>query len=410
VSDSVGTLVVVAVIALLVVLGVSMVSLYAAGRKLRRRGYTPPAIGLMIAACAVLTLALGGVLFVALGSAAAGALTFVSAFMAGTPALFATLAHLLPQRSARAAGARSVRSPSHLLAYAGALLTAAFLAFTLSTPFFVPDVTFDNVLTLALGLAVMTAALIGRGRQFGAQMQAPRTLEAALADDPRAPVLYLREFRQESLPFISSSHADLRPQLKRAYKWIPLVSATFSGATLEEYLTPAIEHRFGPLVALGNPEDYMQPLGAARHYAADQDWQWHFAQLALAARAVVLQLGASDQLAWETGHLLQAGLATKLFVLVGPRALPSRSDPMKRWAWRWQQARWAEFRAGMARAGYRLPEECPPPSVIGFDREGVATVMACQGSLAAERYVELIAAHLDQAGAAQADSAAAAAV
>jgi hypothetical protein len=53
------------------------------------------------------------------------------------------------------------------------------------------------------------------------------------------------------------------------------------------------------LVALGSPEDYLAPAGAARLYAKDSDWTQHVDLLARNARSIVVEVGASANLRWE---------------------------------------------------------------------------------------------------------------
>lgn len=202
-------------------------------------------------------------------------------------------------------------------------------------------------------------------------------MDDVLKHDKRPPVLYLREFNQEGTAFIVDYSHDA-----------PM------GLTFEAYMTSAIEYHLGPFIALGRPEDYFTPPGAARHYSGDEDWQLQFARLALRAQALIMLPSTADQLSWEITWLLSQGLANKLFIVFGPIAFgglyrPSVSASMAGW---WQPLKWQELRARMQFIGYTLPHKVLPSSVLGFDANGHATVLT-QGACSPGDYVIAINRH-----------------
>jgi hypothetical protein len=382
----------------------SLFILIASARKLRRRGYTPPAVGLVGLVSLVLGILLGAWLFDVLGGEfLAVAASFVG-FTVGSPLIMAAITAALPRWRHRLAGKRIVRFPGHIALYAGAAICATGVVLLLSIPFvYGPEVVGDNLRKVVMPLVAITAALIALGRRVRKQTHSPRSIDAAVATDTNPPVLYLREFALERQPFITGLASELGPYLKDGHRWVSewlrpdwSMEAT---VTIEEYLTGAIERTLGPFVALGSPEDYLQPLGAAREYAADQNWQQRFEQLAAQARAVLLVPGMSNQLSWELITLLRNGLASKLFVVVGAVTFASSSLWIVGRLYGWKQAKWPEFRALMEAAGYALPANCPRPlSVMGFDNEGRATLITNGGAISPEAYVHAIEAHLVRHG------------
>jgi len=153
--------------------------------------------------------------------------------------------------------------------------------------------------------------------------------------------------------------------------------------SFEEFFGPQIEARIGPLVALGSPEDYLPPAGAARLYARDSDWQHKLAQLADSAVMLLMEPDESANLAWELQHLRQTGLHTKLVVVTRPAiALLSPWRILHwyvrfvRWARGVQATAWPRFVVRMAGHGYTLDAALPPDgSAFGFDDDGRAVLL-----------------------------------
>jgi hypothetical protein len=170
----------------------------------------------------------------------------------------------------------------------------------------------------------------------------------------------------------------LKPVLRDAHKWVPgfmwLLPAVI--VTFEDFFARPVHDRLGPLLAFGNPEDYLQPLGAVREYVPDDAWQVSFLEAAERAHTILVTPASSGALGWELRLIVERGLVTKTFVIVGPLTFARRSaSPLLTWFHGWQRGDWCAFRAHMAIAGYQLPVEEPPaPSVIGFDHGAQAIV------------------------------------
>ena len=76
--------------------------------------------------------------------------------------------------------------------------------------------------------------------------------------------------------------------------------------------------KVGPFVAVGDPTEELPQLGAARVYAADEDWQTTVDELTARAGAVLLQTGDSDGLAWEVDHVVALGAPERMILALPP--------------------------------------------------------------------------------------------
>jgi hypothetical protein len=126
--------------------------------------------------------------------------------------------------------------------------------------------------------------------------------------DPRATVLYLRSFKDDRAIRVRARATDGRILPERLLR-IPF----------EEVITDHL-WSYGPVVAIGDPalKDERAPLGAARDFAADTEWQAKAVDLMRAASIVVAAIGQTEGFAWEIDRIVNAGLRSKLILLVPP--------------------------------------------------------------------------------------------
>jgi hypothetical protein len=296
--------------------------------------------------------------------------TFVLVATVSSSAIACFLPALFPIKSKRRAGPRRIlwkrtQVVSYGFAAACGAASAMITGWEVMRPKNIQEPWTNILLPLeGAGLGLIIGWVAGKRGRIG------RDLSDTVKEDTRPPVLYLREFGDERRPFVTQA----------SDKW-PHIPAQLG---FEGYMQEAIEAVLGPLVALGNPADYMAPPGAARDYAEDGDWHQRFLQLAVSAQAIVLSPGASGSLRWELDCLLRSSMATKLFVVLGPdtfETLPA--SQVYAWAERfigfpasWKPVNWEQFRQTMAELGYVLPSEPPmPPAVIAFDWRAHAVVL-----------------------------------
>jgi hypothetical protein len=213
---------------------------------------------------------------------------------------------------------------------------------------------------LALGAAVASGALSNEGRinRFFRVLVTPSAAVAALAflrgrrhiklraselraRDPRAPVLLLRAFQDDSLA----------------------LGRRFLGrrVTLEQVV--AKETQFvGPCIAIGEPGEKLPPLGASREYLEHSDWKAVVQTLIGEAALILFYLGSGASLEWEFQTVMAAGARNRLLALTPPLR---GTDAMC--------ARWRGFaQANTTWLGAHFPLDPPADPVIAlfFTEEG----------------------------------------
>jgi len=123
-----------------------------------------------------------------------------------------------------------------------------------------------------------------------------------LAADPRPPVIYLRPFDE-----------DLRQA--RQLGLLRYVPAPSVGLSVEQLLGRLLGP-LGPLVAIGRPGEALPPLGFARLYASDTDWQGTVLDLLARSAAVVLVAGTSPGLLWELEQVMRRVPRQRVILIV----------------------------------------------------------------------------------------------
>lgn len=151
-------------------------------------------------------------------------------------------------------------------------------------------------------------ALVGLPIGRAALRSATRAYQNVRDWDERPPVVFLRAFRADEAHVPANPHG-LLPRL-----------AIRPGAarTLDEIVLD-IASPIGPVIAIGRPDEELPPLGAARIYAAGQDWREIVTQLCDSAVLVIICLDASEGVNWEYAELLRRGHEQKTVLLTSPQ-------------------------------------------------------------------------------------------
>lgn len=351
-----------------------------------RRGYRS-----LVTQAALLVVAFGGfmagvmsplILLDPRRSWAATSAVLVGGFLlGGVVAVVATelLALLLPRRNLRRSGPRSagfLASPAfHVLEVTTRVIAGSTVAVALSAFFWWSVDQALHLLTAAGSLLAIPATLVYWRRRA----QAP-TIEQALADDLRAPILHLRPFSQDAGIFSWVRSTELS-----RFSTAPRTSSlrTVFPVSMQQYLGPEFSRRIGPVIALGNPVDYLPPEGAARRYLPDDGWQPYLLGAAESASAIVMEFGPSDNLTWELHEIKRQGWRRKLFVVTAPPPQPNRFVDrlfIKSYtsARRTPTARWSDAIDQLRNAGYLVEGfTVPGPgAVVGFDDQARPTPLA----------------------------------
>ena len=230
---------------------------------------------------------------------------------------------------------------------------------------------------------------------LGRRAAATKSIEEAISNDPRAPVLYLRPFRQEQRAFIYGKKSQLNQYMSRARQAFFIASVDedsdpYVGVRFEEYLQAALNQRIGPFVALGNPEDYVPMEGAARTYARDAEWMQHVERLVDRCCCIVAEIGISKNLSWEMNYLRQKSSQQKLFIMTCPILMKTGFlDKFIASATKTKTITWPDFANTMSEFGYEVGSDPGLGCIFTFDAEGKAVFLK-KGALTPEQYVEPI--------------------
>jgi len=134
----------------------------------------------------------------------------------------------------------------------------------------------------------------------------------AAARTQRAPVLYLRSFRDD-VRARSEAPNSFREDLLVS----PALPPPVRSFSEEEHLAMAMR-RIGPFIALGEPGEGTPQPGASRFYLTVTEWRPVVAELMSAARLVLLRIGATDGLWWEIEYALTTLSPTRVAILLPP--------------------------------------------------------------------------------------------
>jgi hypothetical protein len=190
------------------------------------------------------------------------------------------------------------------------------------------------ILALAWG-----AVMIGR------RLMAPDA-EKVLEHDKRDPVVYLRPFDEDT------RRIDALPVGKR--NGGRKIANSSTPVSRERQLAHALK-QIGPFVAIGKPGDALAPLGAARLYVADSDWQAKVDALLRRAAAIVLCPETSEGTWWEVMEVTRLVDRRRVLIIVPNPAL--------------RPLGYARIQALMQKT-WQLPADCESADAFMFDAQG----------------------------------------
>jgi hypothetical protein len=220
-----------------------------------------------------------------------------------------------------------------------------------------------------LGGALLLTAALACFRLHKRQAQ-PSAAEV-LRHDTRPPVLFLRSFRSDA--------ARVKPWGSGMLPMYP----DWLGKSFEEFLAPAMNET-GPMVGLGDPEDYLPTLGASKVYQRDDTWQETVLDYLRRAGLVLILEGDTPGLNWELGQVRRRCSPHRVF-LITPTAKFPRTG-------------WREFARLLEGAGFDVPAaDVGTGAVVGFDG-WFRPVVLYQGATTAKEYARAVIAWQVQRG------------
>lgn len=78
-----------------------------------------------------------------------------------------------------------------------------------------------------------------------------------------------------------------------------------------------------PVIAVANPHDYHEPLGAIREYFSDADWQPFVSDRIAESQAIIFVLGRGNYTGWETQKILENNALDRVIFVVPPDPQPA---------------------------------------------------------------------------------------
>ncbi len=295
-----------------------------------------------------------------------------------------SVTYAFPKRANRRSGRRTVRVPFRALSALCAITATLVLVYPSALFHVLGTITPDNQVKLAQSLVAGALLLYAIDKRV---RHAP-SIEEVRTEDPRPPVVYLRAFNQEEEFFSYGTRS-----WKEILIGMALRRNERPALSIEEFLGDAIGSQIGPFVALGSPEDYIPPVGAARTYAADNNWQEYFLKLAREASLFVLQVNHSSNLSWELSTLQRMGLERRVVIVTKPDAgiiARMRIRIFRLFRGIEPPPEWGVFVNELQLLGYGIEIPDPGPgAVITFDQDASALVLA-QLASTPEEYVSAI--------------------
>jgi hypothetical protein len=166
---------------------------------------------------------------------------------------------------------------------------------------------------------------------------------AATERDERAPVLYLRSFRDDRLKIRARGGSPRHSALER-----------FGARRRERFEEVVAGHlwAYGPVIAVSEPGEQLAPIGAARAQFDDATWQEGVATWLTRSRLVVITVGRTAGLAWEVAKVTELGLWGRTILVFPPIGPAELTD------------RWDALRAAAATAGVELVLRCDPSHAL----------------------------------------------
>lgn len=180
---------------------------------------------------------------------------------------------------------------------------------TILSPLGVTEPLWYRVLVVGAVIAFGAASLLGgrRLRRRGRRHSVP--VVRTMADAKRGPyVLYLR-------PFTSDVKGAAMPHAFSRFQQVGGSLVNTSTRTVEEGISRAF-NRLARVIAVGQPDEALPLLGAARLYLPLNDWQPTVASLIDDARMVLLAAGTSEGTLWELRQCLQRRAPQTLLIAI----------------------------------------------------------------------------------------------
>jgi hypothetical protein len=205
-----------------------------------------------------------------------------------------------------AADPEAQRTPGYVEAVIFTLIAIGALVFALSH--LAGGGSLDDTQAWLLPLIFTVGFASGAIRCFrcAKRMRFPSAVDV-LREDPRAPILYLRAFAEETRDRLDD--LDLAPSGSRPGHDF------FRQPMFEETLAKSLS-KLAPVVSIGMPGDSLPPAGIHRLYVSEDQWSRAVTCLMALCAFVIIRLGSSDGVRWELEEAVARLPRKKLVIFV----------------------------------------------------------------------------------------------
>jgi hypothetical protein len=169
-----------------------------------------------------------------------------------------------------------------------AIVYLLYLQFTTDPP--------DSIFLLVVSLMSLGGALFKQGDRLSTPLA-----EDVLASDQRRPIVFLRSFSEEEMPFHQSSLWGL-----------PLASEQFEEAVLDQF------RRHGPVVGLTNPNLSGRPIAYSPYDTRSEYWRPRVQDLLKRSGLIAVLVGKGAGLLWEIVYIAKNGYLSRTIFIFPP--------------------------------------------------------------------------------------------
>jgi hypothetical protein len=208
--------------------------------------------------------------------------------------------------------------------------------------------------TIASGIFFIAVAVTACFR-FHRQSRSPSLVDK-LSGDKRGPVLLLRSFDDAKRP------ARLSRSMGKKIRNYSYLENRFFGYTFDEIITDKIDKEIGPVVALGDPGDYLPALGSAKLYIPDSNdgnvWWDAAKELIDKAQLIIVIESAGENVQRELDYIRNNIASGKVIFVTYPKIFKIT------------EGLWSNFRKLCEKVNITLPEiHVGEGKLLTFDNE-----------------------------------------
>ena len=244
-----------------------------------------------------------------------------------------------------------------------------------------------------LGAIILYSYFITRDKLFK-----KRTIEETLGNSQQC-ALYIRSFKQDSDPFFTGNFYSrgIDAQLDKELYLHKEGGIPIKGILFQQYFGKEIGDRIGPLIGLGNPEDYTPFEGITSSYYADENWEKSFIGWVRLAKCIITTPANTKGLMFELEFIRKHKLQNSFFIFtkpVHPKGVYHLIMVVLQWSKNVRSIRWDQYSAELGRLGFHVQKEMPEPGTVISFNERCEQITIVEKALTPADYIDAVSNHL----------------